>query len=308
MAPADVSGGPDAGEDLFDRWLAHRAQAPARVPEQAPDQVPVIAEAPPSAAVAPPVPEPTSAPVDSPADADTEGAPLDSPTAVTRGTAAAPRDDVPEAATEAVPGATRPAGHRSPDRGRTRRARRPRRPAPARDHERDAILAALRPEADPRRHPRATPPAPEDDGGIPLHLDFTVRRGVQRTINIVLMLTLAATGAAAYVAYADRTETTIATATALGALTVFVWAVRASTSPTRISLTGGRLEIHRNGGRHLFDLTNPALPVEEIGSPGDRRWRVHFVRRGMDPFVVDSSMVDPHEFSRALDHYRPRRS
>jgi hypothetical protein len=49
-----------------------------------------------------------------------------------------------------------------------------------------------------------------------------------------------------------------------------------------------------------------------IGRPGDRDWRVLFHRRGMGPYVVDASMVDPAEFMRLLHahrsevNYRPR--
>ena len=45
--------------------------------------------------------------------------------------------------------------------------------------------------------------------------------------------------------------------------------------------------------------------MQVIGEPGRRGWKVLFLRRGMSPFVIDSSMVDPHEFTSVLRYYRP---
>ena len=164
---------------------------------------------------------------------------------------------------------------------------------PVGHHDRAAALAALRSESDPRRRPRATPPTPDDEG-LPYVVEFTPRRGPQLLVTAVLLVCLASTGVVGWIAYHDRTQTVVASAAALATLTAFVWAVRAGSSPTRMTVTGGRLEIRRSGGRHVFDLTSPALSIEERGRAGDRGWKVVFVRRGLGPFVVDASMVDPH--------------
>ena len=42
-----------------------------------------------------------------------------------------------------------------------------------------------------------------------------------------------------------------------------------------------------------------------IGHPGDTHWSVRFPRRGLDPFVVDASMVEPHDFVAKLREHRP---
>lgn len=173
------------------------------------------------------------------------------------------------------------------------------------DHDREAALAALRVESDPRRLPRTSVP-PTDAGGLPHVVEFAPRRGPQLLLTAVLMVCVASTAAVGWIAYQDRTPTVVATAVAVAALTVFVWAIWAGSSPTRMTATEGRLEIRRSGGRHVFDLVSPALPIEERGRPGERGWKVVFGRRGREPFVVDASMVDPHAFSRVLDHYRPR--
>ena len=44
-----------------------------------------------------------------------------------------------------------------------------------------------------------------------------------------------------------------------------------------------------------------------IGTAGKRSWKVLFLRRGMSPFVLDSSMVDPAEFMTVLRRHRPER-
>ena len=61
----------------------------------------------------------------------------------------------------------------------------------------------------------------------------------------------------------------------------------------------------QGGRRFVFDLSGGYTPIQVVGSPGDRDWRVLFLRRNEDPFVVDSSMVDPHEFMDVLHHYLP---
>ncbi|MGZ4466569.1 MAG: hypothetical protein ACXVW0_14505, partial [Nocardioides sp.] len=86
-----------------------------------------------------------------------------------------------------------------------------------------------------------------------------------------------------------------------------VWAVRASTAPAHVTVRGGQVEIVRAGSRHRFDLASHYTPVDVIGAPGDRSWKVLFHRRSMTPFVVDASMVDPVEFTRLLRRYRPER-
>jgi hypothetical protein len=67
----------------------------------------------------------------------------------------------------------------------------------------------------------------------------------------------------------------------------------------------GQLEVVQGGGRFVFELASGYTPIEVVGAPGDRNWKVLFVRRNMDPFVIDSSMVDPQEFMEVLRRYRP---
>ncbi|WP_121256072.1 hypothetical protein [Nocardioides ferulae] len=140
---------------------------------------------------------------------------------------------------------------------------------------------------------------------VPPVVEFAPRTGVRRLTAVLLLACLAATAVAGWAAYAERTELNIALAVTLGVLTLVVWGVLASTGVTRLVVRGGMLEVHRGGGRFLFDLTSRYTPVEVVGEPGRRGWKVLFLRRGMSPFVIDSSVVDPHAFMAVLRHYRP---
>ena len=48
------------------------------------------------------------------------------------------------------------------------------------------------------------------------------------------------------------------------------------------------------------------VEFEVVGRPRDRDWKVLFLRRGMDPFVIDASMVDPEHFMKVLRQHRPK--
>ena len=62
----------------------------------------------------------------------------------------------------------------------------------------------------------------------------------------------------------------------------------------------------QQGGRFIFDLASQYTRFEVHGEPGQRGWKVLFPRRGMAPFTVDASMVDPDDFMRVLRFFRPQ--
>ncbi|MBC9735353.1 hypothetical protein [Nocardioides marmotae] len=136
---------------------------------------------------------------------------------------------------------------------------------------------------------------------------FKPRTGPRRAVGILLLVALVATAGAAYLASEDPTTFTLGLAGTLGALTLVLWAVRAGSAVTRMSVTAGQLEVLRGGGRFVFDLRSRYTPIEVVGEPGSRGWKVLFVRRSMAPFVIDSSMVDPEEFMQVLRQHRPER-
>ena len=124
-------------------------------------------------------------------------------------------------------------------------------------------------------------------------------------MGLFVLLGLAATGFAGYLAYQDPSFVTIGIAATLAAVTAVVWAIRAGSAVAHLTVTGGQLEVMRAGSRHRFDLASHYTPLEIVSEPGHRDWKVLFHRRGIAPYVIDASMVDPAEFMWVLNHYRP---
>lgn len=84
------------------------------------------------------------------------------------------------------------------------------------------------------------------------------------------------------------------------------WAAARTRVPsTQVTITNGVVYAEQRGTSYRFDLRNDSTRVEMVGGPGDSYWQVKFLRRHMEPFVVDSDMVDPGVFVRQLREYRP---
>ncbi|WP_436697950.1 PspA/IM30 family protein [Nocardioides sp. BYT-33-1] len=82
-------------------------------------------------------------------------------------------------------------------------------------------------------------------------------------------------------------------------------AARTRVVPVEVSVVRGIVYIEQGESTHRFDVRKPSTRVEMVGSPGDPGWVVRFPRKGMDPFVIDGSMVDAEEFVRQLREHRP---
>ena len=54
-----------------------------------------------------------------------------------------------------------------------------------------------------------------------------------------------------------------------------------------------------------FDLTSPSTQLEQVGTPGQRGWKVQILRRSMAPVEIDGKSVDPRTFVEALRQWRP---
>ncbi|MEN8673975.1 hypothetical protein [Nocardioides sp.] len=67
----------------------------------------------------------------------------------------------------------------------------------------------------------------------------------------------------------------------------------------------GVLTLVFGDAQHIFDLSTDATDLEMIGSPGDARWAVRLIRRGLSPLEVDAGSVDPMLFTEALRQWRP---
>lgn len=82
-------------------------------------------------------------------------------------------------------------------------------------------------------------------------------------------------------------------------------AARTKVVPVEVSVVRGMVYVQQGESSYRFDLRRPETSVDMVGQPGNPVWAVHFGRRGLDPFVVDGSMVDAGEFARQLREYRP---
>ena len=120
-----------------------------------------------------------------------------------------------------------------------------------------------------------------------------------------MMSGLAATCWLAYTYHLTGSDVTKGITAIVGVTTLLIWAARAGSTPTTLTIRNGLLEVKRQGSRFVFDLASSYTPVKVVGQPGRRGWKVLFLRRGMRPFAVDGSMVDPHEFMRVLGFFRP---
>lgn len=82
-------------------------------------------------------------------------------------------------------------------------------------------------------------------------------------------------------------------------------AARTKVVPVEVSVVRGIVYVEQGETTHRFDVRKPETKVEVSGRPGDAGWTVRFLRRGLDPFVVDASMVDPDTFLHQLREFRP---
>ena len=168
------------------------------------------------------------------------------------------------------------------------------------------------PPSEPTRGVEPGPPAgPRVTGTMPpvrgsTNVDFEPRTGARRAVGALLLVAVVGLVLAALVAFDDPTTLTVGVAGTMLVLTLALWAIRAASPVARLWVRGGQLTVVRGGTRLVFDLSGTGFtPIRVLGSPGDRSWKVVFLRRDLDPFVIDASMVDPHEFMDVLRRYRP---
>lgn len=163
--------------------------------------------------------------------------------------------------------------------------------------------------------PRASMPAPTtarvpaaDGRGVapPGLVLFSPRRGARRVLTVLALLAVAGLAVAGAVAWQARTGTTYAVAGGLAALVAALWSARGRATGTQVSIEDGVLRVVQGTSQHRFPLTGTYPPIDVVGDPGDRGWKVLIQRKGMAPYAVTRSMVDPSEFTDAIRRFRPR--
>jgi hypothetical protein len=183
----------------------------------------------------------------------------------------------------------------------------------------DALARADEPARDAAPAPRtprhaATPapttaepaPAAGPEVGPSLNVDFEPRLGARQVVGTLLLVSAAATAAAAYLAYDDARPLTLGAAGTLLVLTLLLYAVRAGSAVTYLAIRSGQLEVRRAKELERFDLTSRFTRIEVVGKPGRPGWKVLLGRFGREPLVITGSDVDPHRFTAELERYRPR--
>lgn len=73
----------------------------------------------------------------------------------------------------------------------------------------------------------------------------------------------------------------------------------------QVSVSRGMVYVDSSSTSYRFDLRSSTTQVEMVGVPGEPGWQVRFLRRHLDPFTIDASMVDPIQFVRQLREWRP---
>ncbi len=127
-----------------------------------------------------------------------------------------------------------------------------------------------------------------------------------RVLPMILAATSVVAGMVALLALVNgNLFTTFGFAMIATAVVLAFAAAKTRVSATQVTVTRGVVHVEKGETSYRFDVRNPGTRVDMVGQPGDPNWTVYFHRKGMDDFVVDASMVDPHEFVRQVREYRP---
>jgi len=81
--------------------------------------------------------------------------------------------------------------------------------------------------------------------------------------------------------------------------------VRASATPTRLTVRRNHHEVVRRGERRLIDLASPYTPVAVVGRPDRRGWQVLIEQLDAPLLTLTSADVEPEPFLRVLYRLRP---
>lgn len=127
-----------------------------------------------------------------------------------------------------------------------------------------------------------------------------------RVLSVILTATAVVTGMVAVLALLNGTLLSPFGIVIIALTLLLAWgAVRTRVVPIEVSVTRGIVYIDQGDTSHRFDIRKGPATVEMVGRPGDPGWQLRFTRRGLDPFVVDGTMVDAETFVEQLREWRP---
>lgn len=126
-----------------------------------------------------------------------------------------------------------------------------------------------------------------------------------RVLSMILTATAVVTGMVAVLAFFNGNLLTPFGGVIVALTVALAWgASRTRVVPVEVSVNRGIVYVDQGSTSHRFDVRRPTAGVEMLGQPGDAGWQVRFRRKGLEPFVVDATMVDPHDFVRQLREWR----
>ena len=163
-----------------------------------------------------------------------------------------------------------------------------------------APAAAAAPKPKPATEQRIRPE------GVPELVEFRSPSSSAFVTVLLGICALVAAGVAVYEAYLDRLTTTPGIVASAVTLLLVVIVGRAKGSAGQVWLEHGILHVDEGDSHRRFDLTTPSTLVEMVGRPGDRRWKVLFMRKGMAPYEVNARLVQPEPFVEAIRPWRPK--
>ncbi len=165
------------------------------------------------------------------------------------------------------------------------------------------------PVAPPPAAPAEAAPQPAEPRIPPEGVPELVRfrsPGSSAVVTVLLGLAaLAAAAVAVYEAYLDRLTTAPGLVASAVTLLLVVVVGRTQGAAGQVWLEHGVLHIEQGEHHRRFDLTTPHTKVEVVGRPGERRWKVLFLRKGMAPYEITARLVEPEPFLEALRPWRP---
>ncbi|GAB4013769.1 coiled-coil domain-containing protein [Nocardioides ultimimeridianus] len=126
-----------------------------------------------------------------------------------------------------------------------------------------------------------------------------------RVLSFVLGATAVVSGMVAVLALLNGTLMTPFGLLIAALTAVLAWAaLRTKVEPIEVSIVRGLVYVKKGETSYRFDVRSASTEVEQHGTPGEPGWELRFARKGMDPFVIDASMVEPVSFMAELRQWR----
>jgi hypothetical protein len=125
-------------------------------------------------------------------------------------------------------------------------------------------------------------------------------------IFVGLLLVAALVGAVTSLVFAVLNQSIVAVGALVvcGIIAVIFRGALMSTGLTTVELKGSTLRIRQNGELSLFNLADPALRVEETGTPGNSDWKVVLESVHHRELTLTAANVTPGEFHDIVSYYR----